>query len=85
MVQLMDGDSATNPAEDIGTESMRRGNVWERDGIVGAQGDACTNIVSNFTIHRESFARTTSTGSSRTVTTGSMRGSTGRKCLQHHH
>ena len=28
MMQLMDGDGATNPAEDIGMESMRRGNVW---------------------------------------------------------
>ena len=45
MVQLMDWDGATNPAEDIGMEIMRRGNVWERDGIVGAQGDVCTNSV----------------------------------------
>ena len=50
MVQLMDGDGATNPAEDIGMESMRRGNLWER-GFVGEGWDyESTNTVSNFTL-----------------------------------
>ena len=30
MVQLMDGDGATNPEEDIGIESVKRVNVWDR-------------------------------------------------------
>ena len=51
----------------------------QADRIVGAWGDVCSNIVTNIYIRRASLARPVSIGSSRTVTTGSRRGSAVRR------
>ena len=49
------------------------------DGIVGARGDMCLNNVTNICIRRESFARPVRSVTSSTGTTGSRRGSAGRR------
>ena len=39
MVQLLDGDDATNTGEDIEVQCVRGGNACEEDGIAGPHGD----------------------------------------------
>ena len=51
----------------------------QADRIVGASGDVCSNTLTNIYIRRASLARPVSIGSSRMVTTGSRRGSAGRR------
>ena len=79
MVQCEDGDGAMSFEDDVMIPSVGLGMGWGGDGIVGAKGDLCCNILSNNHIRRTSFARTVNTGSIRTGTTRNRRDSVGRE------